>query len=128
MLYIYLDMWSLYFSTVSKVLITTGYPRKSGTKAEVIDLENSNVVCKDLDDFPLETYYAVGANLASKPIICGGYLYSNHTSSDKCFTYKEGVWKHFATMLESPIPWKCVHCSAAGIVIDNDFYIFGGFV
>ena len=60
----------------------------SGTKTEVIDLEDSNVVCEDLEDFPVDTYGAVGGNLASIPIICGGVVTKNsdHTS-DKCLKY-----------------------------------------
>jgi hypothetical protein len=103
-------------------LISTGGPKNSAlTKTtEVIDLEDSNVVCDDLEDFPMETYGTVGANLASTPIICGGYFYngSDH-SSDKCFKYMEGGWQHFATMIEKRM-------YAAGIVYNNALHIFGG--
>ena len=92
------------------------------TKTEVIDLVDSNVVCKDLDNFPIEGLYgSAGANLVSMPIICGGRFYKNgsdHTS-DKCFMYKEGGWEHFATMIDR-------RAGAAGIVYDNTFHIFGG--
>ena len=53
-----------HFSTVSKVLLSTGYPMDFSTKTEVIDLLDSNVVCKDLDNFPIEGLYeSAGANL-----------------------------------------------------------------
>ena len=63
------------FSTEPKVLISTGFPLNSGNKTEVIDLENSNVKCKDLEDFPIENSQPVYANLASQPIICGGWFW-----------------------------------------------------
>ena len=105
-------------------MISTGYPgyhsNYSATKTEVIDLENSNVECKDLDNFPLEIKHAVSTNLASMPIICGGWLENAPIdSSDKCFKYMDGGWQHFATMLEKRM-------GAAGIVYDNAFHIFGG--
>ena len=114
-----------HFSTVSKVLVSNGYLWSSGNKTEVIDLVDSNVKCKDLDDFPLEIKFAVSANLASLPIICGGLIYNESSydntiySSDKCFKYMDGGWQHFATMLEKRM-------GAAGIIYDNAFHIFGG--
>jgi hypothetical protein len=94
------------------------------TKTEVIDLEDSNVICEDLEDFTMEIQGAVGANLASTPIICGGYFYNgsypySYYSSDKCFKYIKGGWQHFATMIERRV-------FAAGIVYNNALHIFGG--
>ena len=93
----------------------------NATKTEVIGLEDSNVICEDLEDFPLEVFGAVGANLASTPIICGGEIYngSSKDSSDKCFKYMKGGWQQFATMIER-------RASAAGIVYNNALHIFGG--
>ena len=51
-------------------------------RTEVIDVENSNITCKDLEDFPMESYAGTGTSLTSMPIICGGW--SSHFS-DKCF-------------------------------------------
>ena len=102
-------------------MISTGFPTNSGTKTEVIDLEDSNVICEDLEDFPIEISGAVGANLASTPIICGGiFINGSFHSSDKCFKYMEGGWQHFATMIERRT-W------AAGIVYGNALHIFGGY-
>jgi hypothetical protein len=50
-------------------------------------VENSNVICKDLEDFPIEVYAAIGTNLTSMPIICGG---RSSLPSDKCFKYNSG--------------------------------------
>merc|ERR1711971_744926 len=41
-------------NSATKILISTGWPLNPATKTEVIDLEDSNVVCEDLADFPLE--------------------------------------------------------------------------
>ena len=66
-----------------KVLVTTGLSSNSGTKrTEVIDVENSDITCKDLEDFPMDSWAATGTNLTSMPIICGGWT---STYSDKCF-------------------------------------------
>ena len=102
-------------------MISTGHPSNNATKTEVIGLEDSNVICEDLEDFPLEVSGAVGANLTLTPIICGGEIYngSSKDSSDKCFKYMEGGWQHFATMIER-------RASAAGIVYNNALHIFGG--
>ena len=104
-------------------MISTGHPGFLSTKTEVIDVEDSNVKCEDLDDFPMTLESAVGANLASMPIICGGKFKNGSYlsySSDKCFKYMEGGWQHFATMIDR-------RHSAAGIVYDNSFHIFGGY-
>ena len=111
------------FSAVTKVLITTGYPSYSSKKTEVIDLENSNIKCKDLNEFPMEIFLGVGAKLASMPIICGGLFYDAFTiehSSDQCLIYTESGWQHFVTMIDRRI-------DAAGIIYDNAFHIFGGY-
>ena len=109
-----------HFSTVSKILISTGWDAENYIKnTEVIDSENSNVICEDLEDFSMEIDNAVGANLASMPIICGGAL-ENGTSSNKCFIYTKGGWQHFVTMIDR-------REYAAGIVYDNALHIFGGY-
>ena len=113
-----------HFSAASKVLISTGYPLKSAKMTEVIDLEDSSVTCNNLEDFPWRIQDAVGANLASRPIICGGYFKngSDH-SSEKCFVYIATFglgWKHFVNMIDR-------RAGAAGIVYENAFHIFGGY-
>ena len=70
----------------------------------------------------IEIGMAVGANLASLPIVCSGYWQSStgYHTSDKCFSYVEGEWQHFATMIRK-------RAGAAGIVYNNGFHIFGGY-
>ena len=99
-------------------MISSGHPRGSATKTEVIELKNNNVTCEDLQDFSLEISNAVGANLVSWPIICGGTFHDE--TSDKCFIYMEGGWQHFVTMINR-------RSFTAGIVYDDAFHIFGGY-
>ena len=57
------------------------------------------------------------------PILCGSHwvdLSGTQHSSGKCFSYIEGEWHHFATMIKKRV-------DAAGIVYNNSFHIFGGF-
>jgi hypothetical protein len=58
---------------VGKLLVTTGIPKEAGVKSEVIDLFDSNNVCKDMNDFPHESYGAIGGLLNDiEPLVCGG--------------------------------------------------------
>ena len=62
-------------STVSKVMISSGWPRSSSTRTtEIIDVIDAGTTCTDLGKFPIEVSNAVGANLRGVPIICGGWL------------------------------------------------------
>jgi hypothetical protein len=54
-----------------KVLVTTG------DKSEVIDLEDSNNICQDLEDYPIQVFAAVGGLLNQVyPLVCGGQPYT----------------------------------------------------
>ena len=64
------------------------------TKTEIINIENSNVTCQDLEDFPLQTQGAVGSNIGSSPVICGG------SNKNACYRLESGKWHHFAYLLQ----------------------------
>ena len=64
------------------------------TKTEIINIENSNVTCQDLEDFPLQTLGAVGSNIGSSPVICGG------NNKNACYRLESGKWHHFAYLLQ----------------------------
>ena len=74
--------------TVPQFLISTGVrggfiPNPPNTPTtEVIDLVDEEVSCSNLEDFPVEIFGAVGANLGSVSIICGG-------GSDDVFALKQ---------------------------------------
>ena len=96
---------------------------------EVINLDgNEDVTCRDLDDFPIMLSNAVGGNLASSPVICGGQNQSDTKSIrdeiDTCFklingNYNQLQWKPFATMSNK-------RAVAAGVVYQNTLHVFGG--
>ena len=54
------------------ILVSTGYPLSSATKTEIINTDNSGLTCKDLEEYPLQIQGAVGGNMGSVPVICGG--------------------------------------------------------
>jgi hypothetical protein len=54
-------------------LITTGGPGDTSVKSEVIDLEDSSIICQDLEDYPIQVNAAVGGLLNQvDPLVCGG--------------------------------------------------------
>ena len=84
------------------ILVSTGYQNYGGTgwnfdpatKTEIINIENSNVTCQDLEDFPYEIQGAVGSNIGSSPVICGG------NNKNACYRLESGKWHHFAYLLQ----------------------------
>ena len=100
-------------------MITTGYPKSSATKTEIIDIASGGVTCSDLDDFPIEISGRVGGNLQGTPVVCGGRSGSS-TYSDNCYKFTTtGGWQEFASM-------KDKRGYAAGIVYNNKLHVFGG--
>jgi hypothetical protein len=59
-------------------LVTTGLPHYTSVKSEVIDLDDSNNICQDLKDYPIQVRGAVGGLLnQGDPLVCGGYPVTN---------------------------------------------------
>ena len=87
------------------ILVSTGYQNYGGTgwnfdpatKTEIINIENSNVTCQDLEDFPVQTHGAVGSNIGSSPVICGG------GNKNACYRLESGKWHHFVYLLQGYI-------------------------
>ena len=52
--------------------------------SEIINLKNA-MTCSVVEKYPRETNGAVGGNLGSTPVVCGGTLGNNTT--DKCYAY-----------------------------------------
>ena len=100
-------------------MITTGQPRSSATsKTEIVDVANG-VSCSDMEDFPVDVYTAVGANLGGTPVVCGGYG-SSIGYSEKCFRFINAAWEEFATMKDKR-RW------AAGVMHNDKLHVFGGY-
>ena len=106
-------------------MITTGWPRPSARKTEIVDVANG-LTCSDLAEFPVELIGAVGANLGGTPVVCGGVvLYMsgpdiyNSAGSDKYYRFKNSVWQEFASMKEK-------RNSAAAVMHNDKLHVFGG--
>ena len=105
---------------MTKILVSTGNPRSSATKTEIINLDNESLTCQDLEDFPLAIQGAVGSNTGSFPVICGGWNGSVPVGSVKqCYKLKSGRWQHFANLTQG---YKYIWFALI-IQIDNIFSI-----
>ena len=80
------------------ILVSTGYPFSSATRTEIINTDNSGLTCKDLEEYPLQIQAAVGFNMDSLPVICGGYVGS--TYSNQCHRMESGKWQPFANLAQ----------------------------
>ena len=98
-------------------MITTGWPKSSAQKTEVVDVVTGET-CADLDDFPMANYGAVGANLDGTPAVCGGY---SSGYIQKCYKFTNAGWQEFASMKGTKRRY------AAGVMYKNKFHIFGGY-
>ena len=75
-----------------KVMVAGGM--LTGTVASnvvnVVDLESTSTNCSTVAAFPSRSYGSFGGlGFDSGPIVCGGYF---TTSSNKCFSMKDGGW------------------------------------
>ena len=89
---------SIIFFIVTKILVTTGSPRSSATKTEIINLDNASLTCQDLEEYPLAIQGAVGSNTGSFPVICGGW--DGSQSVKQCHRLESGRWQHFANLTQ----------------------------
>ena len=80
---------------LDSILVSTGQPYNSAT--EIINTDNSSLTCKDPEDYPLQVYGAVGSNMASLPVICGGWDGSDIT---QCYRMESGKWNLFANLAQ----------------------------
>ena len=109
-------------------MIVTGHPWwhdfiKISLKTEIIDVINGET-CSDIADFKM-VFSGVGANLQGIPVLCGRKQNPSPDSiyySFNCFKFtKNGGWQEFTSM-------DGQRESAAGIVYNNKFHVFGGWV
>ena len=95
---------------LDSILVSTGYSSNSFTKTSEVISEvkknNNDSTCKDLEEYPLQIYGAVGFDMASfmgfnglnmdsLPVICGGKR-TGHTNPTECYQMKSGKWNFFA--------------------------------
>ena len=108
---------SIIFFIVTKILVSTGNPLSFATKTEIINPDNESLTCQDLEDYPLGIEGAVGSNIGSFPVICGGW--DGSESVKQCHRLESGRWQHFANLTQGSIYiWF-----ALIIQIDNIFSI-----
>jgi len=110
--------------SVHNILIATGFPREDGVKTELISINEEEDVAttcsKALPDFPEQIEGAVGGNIGNqRPVICGGFSYSNSGPIDRCYNLDDNTWKDFGNM-ESERKY------AGSLIINGDMVIFGG--
>jgi len=106
------------------VLIATGYSWSNGIKTEVLDLsENPSAIpssCSGIEDFPVEIRGAIGGNVDSVPLICGGED-TNYKANNDCFKLVGKTWRKVTSGgLNANREW------AAAIASDQKLAIFGG--
>lgn len=78
------------FSTDSLILISNGDSTTATYEktSEIISFGNDNLVCSNIDDYPIGVAASVGVNLRSIPVVCGGYGYDDEKARYKflrCF-------------------------------------------
>ncbi len=75
-------------NNIGYLLVTVGYPWSNETQStEVIDLDNPDNKCDNLQPFPIGVQGATGHLVyGNTPVICGG-LFSNESSSNKCYIF-----------------------------------------
>jgi len=106
------------------ILIVTGDPRSNGIKTEVLDIsENPSAIpssCSGIEDFPVIIRGAIGGNVDSVPLICGGRDRNRKTTND-CYKLEGKTWRKVTSGgLNVERQW------AAAIVRDQKLTIFGG--
>ena len=84
------------------ILVSTGvkgYPYDDVKKTEIININDTGLACKDIEEYPLIIYGAVGFNLGSLPVICGGDGHSFNGQSlgtvKQCYRLESGKWQPF---------------------------------
>ena len=80
------------------ILVSTGDTGSATNKSEVINTDNSSLTCKDPEEYPLQVYGAFGSNMASFPVICGGFNYPTYHT--QCYRMELGKWNLFANLAQ----------------------------
>ncbi len=101
----------------SKALVCGGIEKDA---CEILDLESSATICKNLPDFPADIRAAIGGlGFKETPIICGGI--QNETISNRCYSLENTVWVSSASM-------NSVRTAAAAAQLkDGKILVTGGY-
>ena len=93
-------LFSFFFFSVPLILVSTGSPSISSTKTEIINIDNKGLTCKDLEEYPLQIDGAVGFNMGSLPVICGGIVNVGIVPVIQCYRMESGKWQPFANLTQ----------------------------
>ena len=90
------------------ILVSSGAATKT---TEIINIDNSGLTCKDLEEYPLQIIGAVGFNMGSLPVICGG-KYLGFKAQNQCHRMESGKWQPFANLTQGYVlNWVCSYHS-----------------
>ena len=89
----------LFLVVFDSILVSTGRPTNSSRKTEIINLDQEGVTCKDLEEYPWKIYGALGFNMGSLPVICGGRDESGPIVN-QCHRLESGKWQPFANLTQ----------------------------
>ena len=103
-------------------MIATGYPYDDGKNTEVIDVEDANFRCTNVEQFPVKLYAASGGLIDGQtPYICGG---SNWAISKHCYQLsKTGSWAKDQT---ATLTTAREYAGYGSVVMDNHLVLTGG--
>ena len=108
-------------------MIATGYPSDDGINSEIVDVEDSNFSCTNIEQFPAKLAGASGGLMYGQtPFICGGYgfIKDDWTFSNDCYQLTEaGSWaKDQRATLTTPR----AYAGYSSVVLDNNLVLTGG--
>ena len=106
-------------------MIATGNPYDDGRNTEIIDVEDPNFSCTNIEQFPVMLEGASGGVINGQtPFICGG-RYGYYTFSVNCYQLKEaGSWaKDQRATLSRPRAWA----GTGTVVLNNHLVLTGGY-
>ena len=110
-------------------MIATGYPLDNGIKSEIVDVEDSNFSCTNIERFPIKLSGATGGLMNGKtPFICGGMAFINGEGgySNDCHQLTEaGSWaKDQKASLTTERAYAGYGTMA---VLNNNLFLIGGY-
>ena len=109
-------------------MITTGYPSYDGINSEIVDVEDSNFSCTNIEQFPEKFHAATGGLInGQNPFICGGTANSNGwIYSNDCYQLTEaGSWaKDQRATLTTGRAWA----GYGSVVMNSTIVLTGGYI
>ena len=110
-------------------MIATGIPFDDGRNTEIVDVEDSNFRCTNIEQFPVKLYGATGGLMNGQtPFICGGLfeVYINGwTYSNDCYQLNQaGSW---AKDQRATLTTARRYVGYGSVVLNNNLILTGGY-